>query len=105
MDRESPPGRVSPQFFKGNQTMCRVEVSQRIRHRILNNCGGRCAATLTFISNGSLAYAELRLVLAVLIRGLDFELFKTTVTDVSHYHDLVTSNPRTGSNGVRVTVG
>ncbi|KEF57257.1 uncharacterized protein A1O9_05174 [Exophiala aquamarina CBS 119918] len=52
----------------------------------------------------TLAYTELRLVLATLIRRLDFTLFKTTVEDVALEHDLVTANAGLGSKGVRVLV-
>lgn len=52
----------------------------------------------------SLAYSELRIVLAILILRLDFELFKTTIEDVAIQHDLVTANARLGSHGVRVLV-
>ncbi|KEF50879.1 uncharacterized protein A1O9_13069, partial [Exophiala aquamarina CBS 119918] len=52
----------------------------------------------------TLAYTELRIVLATLIRRLDFELFQTTIEDVAIEHDLVTANARLGSQGVRVLV-
>ena len=52
----------------------------------------------------SLAYTELRIVLAMLNRRLDFELFSTTKKDVVLDHDLVTANPAFESQGVRVLV-
>ena len=52
----------------------------------------------------SLAYAELRIALAVLIRQLKMELFETTDDDVTLAHDLVTASPRRESPGVRVRV-
>ena len=52
----------------------------------------------------SLAYAELRIVLAIINRRLDFSLFETTAEDVILQHDLVTANAKMDSKGVRVIV-
>lgn len=52
----------------------------------------------------SLAYAELYLTLANLVRRFDPELFETTVEDVKMAHDFFTPVPRLDSKGVRIRV-
>ncbi|KAF4544715.1 Cytochrome p450 [Lasiodiplodia theobromae] len=53
----------------------------------------------------NLAYAEMYLALAALLRpGLEMELWKTSVEDVRVAHDWFNPAPRVGSKGVRVLV-
>jgi hypothetical protein len=52
----------------------------------------------------SLAYAELLLTLAGIIRRFDFELFETTFDDVKIERDAFVAAARVGSKGVRVVV-
>lgn len=53
---------------------------------------------------GSLAKAELLLVIPKLFRELKFELFETTREDVTLAHELFLPFPPLGSKGVRVVV-
>ncbi|KAF7596083.1 hypothetical protein BBP40_003345 [Aspergillus hancockii] len=50
------------------------------------------------------AYAELYLIVALLVRRFDLELYHTTVEDVKPRRDYILSQPIDGSQGVRVTV-
>lgn len=53
----------------------------------------------------NLAYAEMYLALAALLRpGLEMELWKTSVEDVRVAHDWFNPAPRVGSKGVRILV-
>jgi hypothetical protein len=52
----------------------------------------------------SLAYAELFLTLAGIVRRFDFELFETTFDDVKIDRDAFVAAARVGSKGVRVVV-
>lgn len=52
----------------------------------------------------SLAYAELYLTLAMVVRRFNFEIHETDVTDVKMRHDFMVPSPKTNSKGVRVTV-
>jgi hypothetical protein len=55
-------------------------------------------------SDCSLAYAELFLTLAGIIRRFDLELFETTFDDVKMERDAFVAAARVGSKGVRVVV-
>lgn len=57
-----------------------------------------------FIS--SLAYAELYMALAAVVRrfGDGMQLFETTVDDVDIHHDIFVPMPKAGSKGVRVVI-
>lgn len=52
----------------------------------------------------SLAYAEMYLTLATIVRGFDLGLFETSVEDVTMVHDFFVAVPRLDSKGVRVRV-
>ena len=55
---------------------------------------------------GSLAHAEINLVLAVLHRpgGPILELFETDESDIVHVHDYIQPLPKASSKGLRVLV-
>ncbi|TVY65505.1 Cytochrome P450 monooxygenase sdnE [Lachnellula suecica] len=52
----------------------------------------------------NLAYAEMYLTLATLVRRFDMELFETTVDDVTMAHDFFVAIPRLDSKGIRIKV-
>ncbi len=52
----------------------------------------------------SLAYAELYLGIAILIRRFDMELYNTTIADVEIQRDHFIPAPSKTSNGVRIRV-
>jgi len=52
----------------------------------------------------SLAYAELYLAVAPIVLRFDFELFETTVDDVTWVFDGFSPFPSHGSKGIRVIV-
>ena len=52
----------------------------------------------------SLAYAEMRLTLATVLRRFEMENFETTKKDVQIARDYFVGVPEPGSKGVRVTV-
>jgi cytochrome P450 len=51
-----------------------------------------------------LVYAELTLIIAMLFRSFEFELFETDRSDVDCYFDQIAPGVKPGSKGVRVTV-
>lgn len=51
-----------------------------------------------------LGYAEIEMVIAILFRQFDFELFETGREDVDCYHDQISPGVMPGSRGVRVKV-
>lgn len=57
-------------------------------------------------SSDSLAYCELYIATAALVLRVlpRMRLFETTVDDVRYDHDLVVSQPKKGSKGVRVVI-
>ena len=63
-----------------------------------------CEVADDFHRANSLAYAELYLTLANLIRRFDFELFETTIEDVEPVCDAFMPMPKIDSKGVRVFV-
>ena len=52
----------------------------------------------------NLAWAELYIPLATVLRRFDFELYETTYADIETVHDYFTPYPKHDSNGVRVKV-
>jgi hypothetical protein len=56
------------------------------------------------LTRWSLAYAEMYLTLASIVRRFDMELFDTTVEDVTMVHDFFVASPRLDSKGVRIKV-
>ncbi|KUJ20796.1 cytochrome P450 [Mollisia scopiformis] len=52
----------------------------------------------------NLAYAEMYLTLATLVRRFDMELFETAVEDVTMVHDFFVAVPKLDSKGVRIKV-
>jgi hypothetical protein len=59
---------------------------------------------LTNVVYSSLAYAELYITLAKLVRSFDMELFETTSEDLETYHIRLTPYPRKGHGEVKVRV-
>jgi hypothetical protein len=52
----------------------------------------------------SLAYAEMYLTLATIVRRFDMELYETSIEDVTMVHDFFVAVPKLDSKGVRVKV-
>lgn len=52
----------------------------------------------------SLAYAEIYLAIAHIVRRIDFALYETTVENISVYRDKAIGCPKVGLFGVRATV-
>jgi hypothetical protein len=65
----------------------------------------RLVSVLTENLLNSLAYAELYLTLAALLRQFEIELFETTLDDVTYERDYFTGYPKDlNSQGVRVII-
>lgn len=59
---------------------------------------------ILWLTEQSLANAELVLAVALLFRRFELELFQTDESDVRFEHDFFTGAPRLGSKGVRVRI-
>ena len=57
---------------------------------------------LTLLTCGSLAHAEMHMLLATLFRNYELKLFETDASDVRIVHDFFLPSPRLDSKGVRV---
>jgi hypothetical protein len=67
----------------------------------VSDLAGEFEALLT---RPSLAYAEMYLTLATIVRRFDMELFETTREDVTMVHDFFVAAPRLDSKGIRIKV-
>ena len=56
------------------------------------------------VLSSSLAYCQITITLATLIRRFDFQLFETTVEDVTPSRDCFIAYPAKGRKGVRLRV-
>lgn len=56
------------------------------------------------LTQRSLAYAEMYLTLANIVRRFDLTLFETTAEDVTMVHDFFVASPKIDSKGVRIKV-